>query len=552
MLNQKTSGFKSLFFSSKETWWLIGFSMIISGGMLTIPQIITSFVVKGNLEGMWIIWAGFLGTAFGKAFFAHLWHRVPVKTENELILYRFSGRGSKILHAFRSLYVGGIIAPLGLSMVFLAFGRIVSFTLGCSVNAGILFSLGFVVVATFFNSLRQRLRLDTIYLAILVVSLIVIVYFILINIGSLNDLQLKINQSNLGYRLFPQMGSRAFTAFLVFFLVQWWSASIIDFPNITGQKLMSAGSMNAITRSIVLPSLMFSVFTLIIISIPLFIILTDITQLTSTNGEEAFLQIFLHAIPKQYHFVVLIFFLLPFVAATNNTQNWSGSLLIQNFYIYYINKKTSEKKLKRMGIATMLAIAILAAFLALANQSMLDIIKFMFAITAGVGPVFILRWYWHRINAWSQLSAMVASLLYPNLMDLAYARIDVVTATINSAMNLLNLDYYPFKIVVLTIVVCLSWILVTFITKPTDGETIQRFAQTVKPGGIWKLPNIGSINFWKRLAVALLFVLASISFYAAYWQLISGKYAMLLLFSILFIIFTLTGYVVLKRINAKI
>ncbi|HPF94801.1 MAG TPA: hypothetical protein PLV65_12700, partial [Tenuifilaceae bacterium] len=169
-----------------------------------------------------------------------------------------------------------------------------------------------------------------------------------------------------------------------------------------------------------------------------------------------------------------------------------------------------------------------------------------------VGPVFILRWYWHRINAWSQLSAMVASLLYPNLMDLAYARIDVVTATINSAMNLLNLDYYPFKIVVLTIVVCLSWILVTFITKPTDGETIQRFAQTVKPGGIWKLPNIGSINFWKRLAVALLFVLASISFYAAYWQLISGKYAMLLLFSILFIIFTLTGYVVLKRINAKI
>ncbi|HPQ35930.1 MAG TPA: hypothetical protein PK563_15655, partial [Tenuifilaceae bacterium] len=270
MLNQKTSGFKSLFFSSKETWWLIGFSMIISGGMLTIPQIITSFVVKGNLEGMWIIWAGFLGTAFGKAFFAHLWHRVPVKTENELILYRFSGRGSKILHAFRSLYVGGIIAPLGLSMVFLAFGRIVSFTLGCSVNAGILFSLGFVVVATFFNSLRQRLRLDTIYLAILVVSLIVIVYFILINIGSLNDLQLKINQSNLGYRLFPQMGSRAFTAFLVFFLVQWWSASIIDFPNITGRKLMSAGSMNAITRSIVLPSLMFSVFTLIIISIPLF------------------------------------------------------------------------------------------------------------------------------------------------------------------------------------------------------------------------------------------------------------------------------------------
>ena len=496
MQNPKTNGFKSLFFSSKETWWLIGFSMIISGGMLTIPQIITSFVVKGNLEGMWIIWAGFLGTAFGKAFFAHLWHRVPVKTENELILYRFSGRGSKILHAFRSLYMGGIIAPLGLSMAFLAFGRIVSFTLGCSVNAGILFSLGFVVVATFFNSLRQRLRLDTIYLAILVVSLIVIVYFILINIGSLNDLQLKINQSNLGYRLFPQLGTKSFTAFLVFFLVQWWSASIIDYPNVTGQKLMAARNTNDITRSIVLPSLMFSVFTLIIITIPLFIILTSSLQVANMNGEEAFLQIFLHAIPKHLYFIVLIFFLLPFIAATNNTQNWSGSLLVQNFYVHFINNKSSEKKLKRIGIATMLAIAIVAAILAMVNQSMLEIIKFMFAITAGVGPVFMLRWYWHRINAWSQLSAMVASLIYPNLFDLAYTKIDVVAASINFAMNLLNMDYYPLKIIVLTVFVCLTWLLFTFITKPSEKETIQRFAQTVKPGGIWKLPNTGSVNFW--------------------------------------------------------
>ncbi len=550
-LNLKPKRAKSLFFSKGEAWWLIGFSMIISGGMLTVPQIITSFILEGNLEGMWIIWAGFVGGAFGVSFFPHLWKRLPVKTENELILFRFSGIGAKTLHIFRSLYVGGLIAPLGLSLAFIAFGRILAFTIGCSVSHGILISLAFILITTFFNSLRQRIRLDTFYLAVIVVSLGVLVYFILKNIGSLGALQSHIAQSEIEYRLIPKIGTTAFTAFLVFFLVQWWSASIIDFPDISGQKFMSASSMTTITKSIVLPSLIFSIFTLIIYTIPFFILLTDSSLFANLNGEEAFLQIFLYSMPKQLYFIVVIFFLLPFIAAVNNTQNWSGSLLVQNFYLHYINSKPNEKKLKRIGTLIMLGVAVLAAVIALMNESMLDIIKFLFTITAGVGPVFILRWYWHRINAWSQFSAMVASLIYPNLYDIAYSKGAVFANALNSTMTYLNIDYYPLKIVILTIFVCTTWILITYLTKPTDPKTINQFSQAVKPGGIWNNKGKGKIRFWKRFSAAMLFVGANISFYSAFWYLLKGWYAMFLVVIIFYTIFTLIAYAVLKRVNEE-
>ena len=111
---------RNLFYSKQESWWLIGFSMILAGGILTEPQILTSFLLEGDLSGMWLVWTALIGVAFGKAFFAHLWHRLPVKTENELILFRFSGKSARWLHIFRSIYVGGIVAPLMLSMAFLA------------------------------------------------------------------------------------------------------------------------------------------------------------------------------------------------------------------------------------------------------------------------------------------------------------------------------------------------------------------------------------------------------------------------------------------------
>lgn len=150
------------------------------------------------------MWTALIGVAFGKAFFAHLWYRLPVKTENELVLFRFSGKGARWLHIFRSVYVGGIVAPLMLSMAFLAFGRVLAEITGLNSRLAIAIILLYILVGTFFNSLRQRLRFDFAYFLLFILSLAVILVSLNKNLGSLADISQAITCKNINFSLFPE------------------------------------------------------------------------------------------------------------------------------------------------------------------------------------------------------------------------------------------------------------------------------------------------------------------------------------------------------------
>jgi Na+/proline symporter len=551
MLKQKNNRLKSLFYSSGETWWLIGFSMILAGSILTEPQILTAFLLKGDLSGMWLVWTMIIGSAFGKVFFAHLWHRLPVKTENELILFRFSGKGAKWLHIFRSIYVGGIVAPLSLSMAFLAFGRVLAEFTGISVRYAIIVILVYILIGTFFNSLRERLRFDFAYFIVFILSLVFIIFSLNKNLGTYADISRVIETSDVDFRLIPSINSGSFSAFLVFILVQWWSANIIDLPSMTGQKLMAAESQRTIVRSIILPQILFAVFFIAISSIPFFILLLDESILQVANGETAFVKIFTNSVQGPGKWVVLLFFLMPFTAITQNNQNWSGSLLVQNLYKYYLKPQASEKQLQQTGILVMIFVVVVAATIAIFNNSIVAIVKYIFTITAGVGPVFILRWYWHRINAWTQLSAMIASLIYPTIFDIAYTNIPTFTYVLDHAMSTLNVDYFPLKIVLLTIAVCTTWILIMYNTKPTEELTLAEYVKAVKPGGWWPFKNAGKVYFGKRLATALLLALGSILNFIVLWKFMSGHYVLAIILFVFSVIVLLLAYYLLKRINLQ-
>jgi Na+/proline symporter len=542
---------RNLFYSKQESWWLIGFSMILAGGILTEPQILTSFLLEGDLSGMWLVWTALIGVAFGKAFFAHLWHRLPVKTENELILFRFSGKGARWLHIFRSVYVGGIVVPLMLSMAFLAFGRVLAEITGINIRLAIAIILLYILIGTFFNSLRQRLRFDFAYFLLFILSLAVILVSLNKNLGSLADISHAVNSSNINFSLFPQRGTEGFSAFLVFVLLQWWSANIIDLPSMTGQKLMAAQSQQTIVKSIILPQILFSIFFIAISTIPFYVLLVNPKVMEGASGEGAFLKIFTTSIASPVKWVVLLFFLMPFTAITQNSQNWSGSLLVQNLYKHHIRPQASEKQLQRTGMLVMMFVAIVASVIAMLNNSILDVVKYILTITAGVDPVYILRWYWHRINGWTQLTAQVVSLIYPTLYDLAYKYITSFSNSINWAMETINIGYFPLKIVLLTIAVCATWIAVMLLTKPTDKKTLSQFVSTLKPGGWWNIKESGKVNFGKRFTTALLMMSSSVLNFVVLWKLVSGEYAAALLLFVLCIFLLILSYYLLKRINTN-
>lgn len=199
----------------------------------------------------------------------------------------------------------------------------------------------------------------------------------------------------------------------------------------------------------------------------------------------------------------------------------------------------------------MLFLVLMAAGFAFFSDSILVLVKYLLTITAGVGPVFILRWYWHRINAWTQLTAMVVSLILPTIFDLLYNHMAWFTGSMNEVMLELNLDYFPLKILILSIVVSLIWMTVMFLTPRTDEETLNQFVRAVKPGGIWNMKNKGKVQFWKRLIIALLLTGNFILIYVILWHIINGQYLISLLLLLSYAVIALIAYTLLKQTNIK-
>jgi Na+/proline symporter len=545
MSGKKIKKISSLFYTGKESWWLIGFSMILGGGILAEPQIITFSILNGGLSDMWLLWSSVFASAAGTVFFAHLWRNVPVKTENEFILFRFSGKAAKALHIFRSLYLGGLIIPYIIAFSILANSRLISFIFDISNFQSIVLLTTILLTGTFFNNLKLKLRIDFVLFIVFVILFIIIITVLYNRIGGLSNLSEKINTGNFNYQLFPEPGTRSFNAFLVFIGFQWWSAIVLDMPDMNGQKLMASRNAKTLVKSLLLPSLLMIIFRIFAFTLPFIAIAYGFTN-GVLDKELAFIALFVKGLPEWMLGLILVFFMIPFISTVQNNQNWGGSMLVENFFKHYIKKNASDEYYKKAGYAAMFYIIISASVISIFSESLLSMVKFLFAMTAGVGPVFTLRWYWWRINAWSQLSAMISALIFPIVFDLLYNNYQVFTLFITSTENYFNLDYYPVKLIILSILVCCTWLIFTFLTKPTDEQKLKTFAETVKPGGYWKNFNNGKIFFKQRSLAWLLSSINGIIVYMMFWYFLCGKY---LLFTLFFIIFIALFFIVYKLIN---
>jgi Na+/proline symporter len=545
----KIKALTSLFYSKNESWWLIGFSMILASGLIIEPQLICSALIKGQLSDMWLYWSGAIGAAFSVSFFAHLWRNIPVKTENEFLFFRFSGIGAKIVHAFRSLYIGAIIVPFIVGFSILGFSKIVTYILAISPNSSIIILTGFLFVLTFFNSFKTRLRMDFI-LFVVFIGIFSIIIFVLFNAtGGLSHLSNTMQINAHKFELLPKLGSKSFAAFLIFVGVQWWSASILDYPDMNGQKLMATANTRDIVKTIFLPSFLLLAFRLLLFTLPFMAVLYGYTNGIIDN-ELAFTAVFVKVLPSWMLYLVLAFFMIPFLSVVQNNQNWGGSLLVENFYKHHINLNATPKQMKLFGMFSMLYIVIIGGLIALYSDSLLGMIQLLFSITAGVGPVFVLRWYWWRINAWSQLSAMVSAVVLSPLFDWFFNNSKLANIFINRLQNEWNLDYYPIKLLFLTIIVCAIWLTVTFFTPPTDKEILNTFVATVKPGGFWKgFENNGKSYFNLRVIAWLIQAGNGFLVYFMFWSFLLGNYTQFLILFAVFICGFILSYTLIRKAN---
>jgi Na+/proline symporter len=369
--------------------------------------------------------------------------------------------------------------------------------------------------------------------------------------GGLSHLANTVQSSKINFSIIPSIGSKTFNAFIIFILVQWWSASILDYPDMNGQKLMATNSSNDLVKSVFLPSLFIILFRVLLFTLPFLAVCYGFTN-GITDSELAFTNLFVKVLPSWMLVLVVLLFLIPFISLTQNMQNWGGSLLIENFYKHTINPRVNDDKAKSMGIMAMIYIVVVAGCISIYAESLVGITKYLFSITAGVGPVFMLRWYWWRINAWSQLTAMVAALVYPPILDALFENNAMVNHFITSIEHNYNIEYYPIKIVILTIIVCTTWLLVTFLTAPTATKTLETFASTIKPGGFWKPFNNSGKTFSKlRLLAWLLQTGNGFLLYFIFWNFLIGSYVLFIGLLLLFVLCFFASYKLIQKANAK-
>lgn len=539
---------RKLFSAKKESWWLIGFSILLSSGLIIEPQLLCGALSKGDLSGMWIYWSSLIGSAFGLSFFAHLWQKVPVQTENEFIFFRYSGLGANYLHRFRSLYLGLLIIPFLLAFSLLGFSNILSYVMQISTKQALCALCLLLGVVTFFNSLWRILRLDFILFLLFTLTLAALVSLMYFQIG-MPSLANPIQKQQL--QLFPNTGTAAFSIFLGYVMVQWWSASILDFPDMNGQKLMAAQSLSVVVKSFFLPQLLVFLCKAILFVLPFIAVLKGYTQGIS-NPELAFSALFVNTLPGWALGLVVVFFLIPFLSFIQNHQNWAGSLLVANFYKYHIDPTLSQTKEQLLGKMAMLYTLLAAGIIAFQFDSLLTMVQYLFAITAGVGPVFMLRWYWWRINAWSQLSAMLAGIVYPIVYRLLYSTSPVFQQAVNQTRDFLHLDDYMLSLVILTLAVSFTWLLVTFLTPPTAFSHAQHFVNTVKPGGYWPgFQHHCSAFRVTRSGAWVLKTTSGFAMYLTFWNFVIQNYSAMCGFFILYVLCFLGAYFLLAKANTQ-
>jgi Na+/proline symporter len=454
---------------------LLGLSLLMNMPLLYEPQLIASYLVSNNLPGVWIAWSGMFSLATGLIFFSGLWEKLPIKTENDFSLFRYSGWSAQVVVGFRAVFLGVFIIPLILAQTLVGFASIVSIGFAIPIAHAYILVGVLLTCAALLNDIRKRILADAITAIVFIVLLGVFCVGLFIERGSPWSIASKINSAGFSLHLFPATGDTfSWVNLAVLLCLQWWLASLCDLPDMEGQKLLNTPAKNG-ARQFMTGIFLFMVLQVFLMFIPLYA-MGELAADGLHSGEDL-IAVFIQHLSPWVKWSGLIMFLLAFVSLSANYQLWSASMVIGE--LQKINIKSFQGIINFLPRLWMIAFTWLSVYIAIRFDSLIGIVKHLFVISAGVGPVFILRWFWPRINAWSQLTAMLASLIYAFI----YHQLQEHSIAFKSFLDLLKsqflLNDFSLELILLGILVSSTWIMVTFLTSPVNGAHSKRFFEVV-------------------------------------------------------------------------
>lgn len=522
-------GFQNIFRTEQRLpWYLAGFSLFMINPDTVNVLSKMGIVATEGYSGLWIFYSGVLGAGLLPILFAPLWSRLKFMTDNQFILLRFSGKGARILHLFRALYVGYLVTALFLAQIFISLSKLLMVFFELTYVQSYLVITAILLVLIVKNSLQLKIRTDflngIIYLAAFAIGAI----FVIQHFGGLGNIYPRLSQEYGDYiRLFPgdfqgnTFGS--LPTILVYFGIQWWSISVLDGSGPEAQRYMNTKGPFQAFLAAFLPIILFSLIFLFhsfVFDAGILMLKENSSLIPQTGGtpdlEAGFLALYKIAMPPALVFLVFLAFAVAMFSFLEAFINWGASFLVVDVGKTYIFKNKNERFYSRTSYLFMMIIGLTGIVVAWYNTHLLGLQKFIFSMAAGVGPVFILRWFWWRINAWSQFSAMLSSLILAVGWDLLYKNSSFFQLA-SKGEQVLNMSPYAFKLVCLTTLVSLCWLIVTFLTPPDKQANLEKFVHTVNPGGWWKGLSEPKKISGRKIILILLFPIISILPFLFIW-----------------------------------
>ena len=476
---------KSFFLAGRNMpWWLLGVSMVATTFSTDTPNLVTDLVRQNGVSGNWVWWAFLLTGMLTVFVYAKLWHRSGVLTDIEFYELRYSGKAAAFLRGFRALYLGLVFNVLVMGAVSLAavkFGEIVlgwpgwlTLTIACSIT----------LAYSTLGGLKAIIITDFVQFSLAMIGSIWAMIYILglEQIGGLSNLIAHANVVD-KLALIPNLSDPDIWVpiLLVPLAVQWWASYYPGAEPGGGgyiaQRMFSAKD----EKSAVSATLFFNVahyalrpWPWILIALSSLIVFPELSDIQNAFpnlppdklGHDVAYPAMLTLLPTGLLGLVAASLIAAFMSTISTQLNLGASYLVNDFYHRFIKPDASEKQLVNVGrLFTVLSIILgggLGLFLTSAGQAF----TLLLMIGAGTGMIYILRWFWWRINAYTEIVAMVSSLciaFYFNFIDQSFAGWE--------------------KIVIGAILTTVVWIVATYFTPPDNEETLQNFVKKVNPGG---------------------------------------------------------------------
>ncbi|MDC0928984.1 Na+:solute symporter [Flavobacteriaceae bacterium] len=470
----------------KMPWWLLGISMVATTFSADTPNLVTDIVRTNGVAGNWIWWAFLLTGMLTVFVYAKLWRRSEVLTDLEFYELRYSGKGAAFLRGFRAFYLGAIFNVLIMASVCLAGIKIGGALLGLSPVETLLITCTITVVYSSIGGLRGIIITDFFQFILAMVATFWAAYEI-VNLPQVAGLTNLLNHPDVipKLNLIPDIADTDLfiAVFIIPLAVQWWA---VWYPGAepggggyVAQRMLSAkDEKNAIWATLLFNFMHYAIrpWPWILIALASIVVFPDLDSLrvafpNTIVGNDLAYPAMISFLPPGLLGLLVASLIAAFMSTISTHLNWGSSYLVHDFYRRFFVKGKSETHYVSMGRVFTVLLMVFSAFFALFLNNSLQAFGIILQIGAGTGLIFILRWFWYRVNVYSELTAMIVSFLVAIIFEFIIP----------------NNFSVEEKLIIGVTITTISWLFVTLITPPSSMETLQNFYKKIQPGGPgWK------------------------------------------------------------------